>query len=96
MNAVHDDYIFAEPEQETRHVYMDTQGNPHLTREAAIAESVAFDLRSFIEMQIARGFPADTDQGAVRFVAANLVSLLRGRHGRRLQGMVRDLMEANL
>jgi hypothetical protein len=43
MAIATNDYIYAEPDTETREVFLDTYGKPHNTREDAIAANVLID-----------------------------------------------------
>ena len=87
-----DQYIYNEPDAMQRIVYMDDTGNPHLTREDAIAQNIATDIERHLRGQLARAWPDDHDQRA--FVASAIVSQLRSRHNRQLRSMVRDLIDA--
>lgn len=86
------EYIYAEPETESRIVFLDQDGKPHFSRDDAITENIKKDTERFICGQLARVWPNNREER--RFAAETLVGQIASRHGTELRRMLVDLLDA--
>lgn len=84
-------YIYAEPDTETREVFLDQYGEPHLDRDAAITSNIKADLERALREQLARAFPDAPEER--KFMASVLVSQVASRHNP-LRETIRALIES--
>lgn len=84
------EYIYAEPEEQPRVVFLDTHGKPHLTRDDAIVANIRDDLERALRVHLARAFPDHHEER--EFMARALVGAIAARHNP-LREIIRHLIE---